>query len=142
LPRAKPAPARRGVRRWSAAVNARSNALDLEDGVFMMPPPEMARSLKRSALRSRRRKAPPFRSAMSMLTFYENRAGRNLSAERRRAIARAKDELRALFHRPLSGRTLTSARAARTKGPGHEDRRPRRHGSGRRRPDAGVSRAR
>jgi hypothetical protein len=69
----------------------------------------MALSLKRSAERSKRRKSPPFRSAMSMLTFYENRAGRNLPTDRRRALHRAKDELRALFGRTRapSGRRAT-----------------------------------
>jgi hypothetical protein len=61
----------------------------------------MALSLKRSAERSARRKSSPFRSAMSMLTFFENRAGRNLPAARRRAIRQAKDELRKLFGRPV-----------------------------------------
>ena len=65
----------------------------------------MALSLKRSAERSKRRKSTPFRSAMSMLTFFENRAGRGLSSERRRAIHRAKDELRALYGR--SRRTVS-----------------------------------
>jgi hypothetical protein len=87
-------------RRWSQAVTARSNALDLEPGVFTWKDPRrIARSLKRSAEASVRRKADPFRSAMSMLTFYMNRAGRNLSAERRRTLERAKDELRRLFGR-------------------------------------------
>ena len=84
---------------WSAAVTRGSNALDLEPGVFRMAPLEMARSLKRSADRGRRRKAPPFRSAMSMLVFFQNRAGRSLSAERRRAIERAKVELRRIYGR-------------------------------------------
>jgi hypothetical protein len=90
-------------RKWSAAVTKRSNALSLEDRVFARSPREIARSLKRSAERSTRRKSSPFRSAMSMLTFYENRAGRSLPAERKRAIRRAKDELRKLFGRPTSG---------------------------------------
>jgi hypothetical protein len=89
-----------GARRWSSAVTRNSNALDLEARVFLMSPRRMALSLKRSAERSRRRKSSPFRSAMSMLTFYENRAGRNLPAEKRRALDRAKGELRALFGRP------------------------------------------
>jgi Protein of unknown function (DUF3175) len=87
------------TRRWSHAVTKSSNALDLERGVFTKSPPEMARSLKRSAERSTRRKASAFRSAMSMLTFYENRAGRNLSPTRKRQIQRAKDELRRLYGR-------------------------------------------
>jgi hypothetical protein len=86
-------------RRWSREVTERSNALDLESGVFTRSPKEIARSLKRSAERSARRKSSPFRSAMSMLTFYENRAGRNLSASRKHAIHRAKDELRKLYNR-------------------------------------------
>jgi Protein of unknown function (DUF3175) len=82
-------------------VTERSNALDLEDQVFLKPPKEMALSLKRSADRSARRKSSPFRSAMSMLTFYENRAGRNLPAARRQAIRRAKEELRRLYGRSV-----------------------------------------
>jgi Protein of unknown function (DUF3175) len=78
-----------------------SDALDLDRGVFSRPDPAgIARSLKRSAERSRRRKADPFRSAMSMLNFYINRAGRKLPARRRRILEQAKDELRASFHRP------------------------------------------
>jgi hypothetical protein len=78
-----------------------SNALDLEPGVFTRATPKaVARSLKRSAERSERRKADPFRSAMSMLTFYINRAGKNLPEERLRVLEGAKDELRAEFHRP------------------------------------------
>jgi hypothetical protein len=87
------------TRRWSREVTLHSNALDLTAGVFNRPPKEMARSLKRSADRSTRRKASPFRSAMSMLIFYENRAGRNLSAARKRAIQAAKAELRRLYGR-------------------------------------------
>jgi hypothetical protein len=86
-------------RRWSRAVAERSNALDLDEGVFKLPPREMARSLKRSADRSTRRKSSPLRSAISMLTFFENRAGRNLSASRKQALRRAKDELRRLYAR-------------------------------------------
>jgi hypothetical protein len=81
----------------------RSDALDLERGVFKLAPREMARSLKRSAERSTRRKSSPFRSAMSMLVFFENRAGRNLPAARKQAIRRAKDELRKLFGREPAG---------------------------------------
>jgi hypothetical protein len=93
------APTRR--RRWSQRVTERSNALDLEAGVFALEDPrEIARSLKRSAERSRRRKADAFPSAMSMLTFYINRAGSQLSAAQRARLERAKDELRALFDRP------------------------------------------
>ncbi len=81
----------------------RSNALDLETGVFKLSPRAMALSLKRSAELSTRRKSSPFRSAISMLTFYENRAGRNLSASRKQAIHRAKDELRKLYGREPRG---------------------------------------
>jgi hypothetical protein len=77
-----------------------SDALDLEAGVFAArDPARIARSLKRSALRSWRRKGTPFQSAMSMLNFYINRAGRNLPAYRRAILERAKDELRRLFGR-------------------------------------------
>jgi hypothetical protein len=96
--RAKPAAAKR--RYWSAEVSRRSDALDLERRAFSWRDPKrIARSLKRSAERSRRRKAGPYQSAMSMLNFYINRAGRNLPAVRRRVLARAKDELRRLFGR-------------------------------------------
>lgn len=85
---------------WSQEVTRGSNALDLEADVFTLDDPrEIARSLKRSAEASERRKAPPFRSAMSMLTFYVNRAGKGLSEERKRVLERAKDELRKEFGR-------------------------------------------
>jgi hypothetical protein len=78
-----------------------SNALDLEPGVFTLDDARrIARSLKRSAEASRRRKTDAFRSAMSMLNFYINRAGRQLPAPRRAVLDAAKDELRALFGRP------------------------------------------
>lgn len=87
-------------KRWSQRVTQSSDALDLEEGVFSKRSPrDIALSLKRSAERSRRRKSDPFRSAMSMLNFYVNRAGRRLPASRRRVLTRAKDELRHLFHR-------------------------------------------
>ena len=77
-----------------------SDALDLEPGVFTKRSPRaIALSLKRSAESSRRRKSDPYRSAMSMLSFHINRAGRNLSPERRRILDRAKQELRAAFGR-------------------------------------------
>jgi len=89
------------AKRWSQRVTERSNALDLEEGVFTLDDPrEIARSLKRSAEASRRRKATPFRSAMSMLVFYINRAGAGLSKSRRTKLERAKEELRALYGRP------------------------------------------
>jgi hypothetical protein len=89
---------RAGGRRWSRQVTERSDALTLDRGVFTSKDPKrIAASLKRSAERSRRRKSDPFRSALSMLTFYINRAGRNLPAARRRTLMRAKDELRKQF---------------------------------------------
>lgn len=93
-----------GPKRWSQHVTETSNALDLKEGVFTLDDPkEIARSLKRSAERSRRRKTDPFRSAMSMLTFYVNRAGKHLPKERLQVLEQAKDELRELFHRPRKG---------------------------------------
>jgi hypothetical protein len=83
-------------------VTRTSDALDLESGVFAQDDPRrIAWSLKRSAERSRRRKADPFRSAMSMLTFYINRAGKQLPAARRARLEAAKVELRELFGRPV-----------------------------------------
>jgi hypothetical protein len=82
-----------------------SDALDLEHGVFTKRTArQIALSLKRSAEASHRRKSAPFRSAMSMLNFHINRAGRNLSAERRRVLVEAKSELRKAFHREHAGR--------------------------------------
>ena len=89
-----------GARKWSGRVTRESNALDLDKGVFKLDSPKrIATSLKRSAEHSRRRKVDAFRSALSMLTFYINRAGRNLSASRKRTLSKAKDELRAQFGR-------------------------------------------
>ena len=87
-------------KRWSRRVTETSDALDLDKGVFSLDSPRrIALSLKRSAERSRRRKADPFRSAMSMLNFYINRGGRNLSPTRKRLLERAKPELRKAFGR-------------------------------------------
>jgi hypothetical protein len=87
-------------RRWSTRVTETSNALDLEPGVFAhRSPKQIALSLKRSATRSRRRRAEPFRSAMSLLNFYINRAGRKLSPARKRVMNRAKVKLRKVFGR-------------------------------------------
>jgi hypothetical protein len=86
--------------RWSQHVTETSNALDLERGVFAQKDPRaIARSLKRSAERSRRRKSDPYRSAMSMLTFYVNRAGKKLPKAQRDRLQAAKGELRALYGR-------------------------------------------
>jgi hypothetical protein len=102
-PRRKPARSRKRTQRsrqWSREVARRSDALDLERGVFTSDDPKrIARSLKRSAESSTRRKAGPFQSAMSMLNLYINRAGKTLPVSRRRVLERAKDELRAAFER-------------------------------------------
>lgn len=87
--------------RWSQDVTRTSNALDLEPGVFTWSDPRaIARSLRDSAERSERRRGHPFRSAMSMLNFYINRAGAKLDPEQRERLEKAKDELRALYGRP------------------------------------------
>ena len=87
-------------RYWSAAVTRDSNALDLQPSVFTWRDPKrIARSLKASAEASERRKAGPYQAAMSMLNFYINRSGKNLSQERRRVLDQAKIELRRLFGR-------------------------------------------
>jgi Protein of unknown function (DUF3175) len=91
---------RKSNRRWSARVTQTSDALDLRRRVFTLDDPKrIAASLKRSAERSKRRKSSPYRSAVSMLTFYINRAGKNLTASRRRTLQRAKEELRKQFKR-------------------------------------------
>lgn len=88
------------ARKWSQRVTRESDALDLEEGVFTKrSAADIARSLKRSAERSKRRKADPYRSAMSMLTFYINRAGKQLPASRKRTLEKAKQQLRAAFGR-------------------------------------------
>ena len=93
----------RRANRWSKNVTEHSDAMDIEPDTFKGSAVQIARSIKRSADRSHRRKAAPFRSALSMLVFYENRAGKNLPASRRRVIERAKDELRKLYDRPPRG---------------------------------------
>ena len=88
-------------KRWSQQVTQHSNALDLKAGVFSRRDPRsIARSLKRAAERSHRRKSDPYRSAMSMLTFYINRAGKQLSKTQRARLDRAKRELRQLYGKP------------------------------------------
>lgn len=87
-------------KRWSQRVTRESDALDLKKGVFSKRSPKaIARSLKRSAERSHRRKSDPYRSAMSMLTFYINRGGKNLPASRKKVLQQAKEELRKEFSR-------------------------------------------
>ena len=98
----KPGSSRRtataGRRRWSQQVTEHSDALTLDRGVFTSKDPRrIAASLKRSAERSKRRKSDPFRSALSMLTFYINRAGKNLPAARKKTLMQAKAELRRQF---------------------------------------------
>jgi hypothetical protein len=84
--------------KWSQDVTSHSNALDLDREVFTQHDPKaIAASLKKSAEASRRRKATPFRSAMSMLTFYINRAGKDLDPKQKRVLEEAKEELRAAF---------------------------------------------
>jgi hypothetical protein len=106
--------------RWSRRVSETSDALTLEEGAFSQRDPRsIARSLKRSAERSKRRKSDPYRSAMSMLTFYINRAGRNMPDSRKRILERAKMELRSLFGKtaptPKKTTTKKSKRTARPK---------------------------
>jgi translation initiation factor 2 alpha subunit (eIF-2alpha) len=86
--------------KWSQTVTRQSNALDLDKEVFTRDDPKsIALSLKRSAEHSRRRRGTAFQSAMSMLTFYINRAGKDLPAERKKTLEKAKEELRAAFGR-------------------------------------------
>jgi len=88
------------TKRWSARVTKHSNALDLEPNVFKSKDPhKIALSLKRSAEHSKRRKAKPYQSAMSMLNFYINRAGKNLPQKQKRALKKSKEELRDVFGR-------------------------------------------
>jgi hypothetical protein len=94
--------------KWSQRVTDRSDALDLRKGIFANPDPrKIARSLKRSAEHSERRKSDPYRSAMSMLSFYINRAGHTLSMRQRKRLEAAKDELRALFGKRRQTATAT-----------------------------------
>jgi uncharacterized protein DUF3175 len=95
---------KRSSARWSARVTKESRALMLDEGVFTWRDPRrIASSLKRSAEESRRRKGTPLQSAMSMLNFYINRAGRNLPKSRLVVLGRAKKELRFLFDRESGG---------------------------------------
>jgi hypothetical protein len=89
---------KRPTRKWSKHVNDTSDSLDLDQGVFKgKDPKKIARSLRRSANKSRRRKATPFQSAMSMLNFYINRGGKNLPASQKKILEKSKDELRKIF---------------------------------------------
>lgn len=92
------------TKKWSHDVTEHSDALDLEEGLFTQDDPKaIAQSLKQSAEHSKRRKGTPLQSAMGMLTFYINRAGKDLPDERRRTLEAAKDELRALFAKKDAG---------------------------------------
>lgn len=106
------------LRKWSAKVMQRSDALDLEHGAFKKPSARaIALSLKRSADRSKRRKAGPYQSAMSMLNFYINRAGKNLTAAQLSKLERAKDELRVLYGREAPKSKAKKPTASRRKRP-------------------------
>jgi len=106
--------ARKRTSRWSARVTRHSDALDLSRGVFTWKDPKrIAGSLKRSAERSKRRKSDPYRSALSMLTFYLNRAGKNLPAARLKTLQRAKAELRKQFGRDDQSRSRAAGAAPR-----------------------------
>jgi hypothetical protein len=92
-------------RKWSAKVMERSDALDLQPRIFKSSSAdEIAKSLKHSAERSKRKKGTPFQSAMSMLNFYINRAGKNLPVSKKKTLERTKDKLRQLFDRPVTGK--------------------------------------
>jgi hypothetical protein len=92
---------KRTTKKWSGDVTENSNAMDLDKGVFAeKDPKKIAASLKRSATHSHRRKGTPFQSAMSMLNFYINRAGKNLPDDRKEILEQAKDELRKVFKEP------------------------------------------
>src|SRR5256885_9904299 len=105
------------TRKWSAKVTQRSDAMDLENRVFKQKDPKrIARSLKRSAARSTRRKAGPYQSAMSMLNFYTNRAGKNLPAAQKKKLGRAKGELRKLFGRADAKKKPPTRRAPARRG--------------------------
>jgi hypothetical protein len=103
-------------KRWTQRVTETSDALTLEEGVFTKRDPRsIARSLKQSADRSKRRKADPYRSAMSMLTFYINRAGKNMPAIRRRTLEKAKDNLRELYGKEPAATAKRHGGASRAK---------------------------
>jgi hypothetical protein len=102
---------KRQGRRWSQRVTEESDALTLEKGVFTKPSARaIARSLKRSAERSRRRKSSAYRSAMSMLTFYINRAGKDLPTSRKTKLENAKDALRALYGKARKAKKTKTAK--------------------------------
>lgn len=96
----KTATPKKTAKKWSKKVTEKSDAMDLEQDVFKSKDPKaIAESVKRSAEKSNRKKAGPFQSAMSMINFYENRAGKNLTAAQKKVIDQSKDELRKLYGR-------------------------------------------
>jgi hypothetical protein len=96
----KPGTKKTAPKRWSKSVTEHSNALDLEKDIFKSKDPkEIAASVKRSAEKSKRKKAGPFQSAMSMINFYENRGGKNISAGQKKILDESKEVLRKLFRR-------------------------------------------
>ncbi|HTI90546.1 MAG TPA: DUF3175 domain-containing protein [Puia sp.] len=96
----KKQPRKRSARKWSAGVTKNSNALDLDKGVFTSDDPsKIAKSLEHSAKKSKRKKAGSYQSAMSMLNFYINRAGKNLPAKKKRTLTKAKDRLKELHEK-------------------------------------------
>ena len=102
---------RPNAHKWSQDVTDHSNALDLKEGVFKLKDPKrIAASLKDSADHSERRHSDPYRSAMSMLTFYINRAGAQLQPEDKSKLEKAKEELRQLYHKPESGKSTRLGR--------------------------------
>ncbi len=108
----KPA-AKSSSKRWSKHVTETSNALDLDSGVFTWSDPKrIARSLKKSAEASKRRKSSPAQSAMSMLNFYINRAGHNLPAKQLNILKKSKDELHKLFEKPGTARETARRKPA------------------------------
>jgi hypothetical protein len=111
-PAAKSKPAKK-TQRWSQHVTETSDAMDLKPDVFKGHDPKaIARSIKSSAEHSDRRKSDPYRSAISMLTFYINRAGHNLAATQRKRLEAAKDELRALFGKAPAAKRATAKKIA------------------------------
>ena len=118
---------RQTPKKWSQHVTETSDAMDLKQDIFKSSDPKkIARSLKSSAEHSDRRKSDPYRSAMSMITFYINRAGENLAARQRKHLEDAKDELRALFGRPAAQARRAAAKAAKKPGTSSKSVAPRR----------------
>jgi Zn-dependent oligopeptidase len=111
--------ARSTAHKWSKEVTEHSDALELKEGVFKQKDPKrIAESLKDSAEHSERRKSDPYRSAMSMLSFYINRAGAQLPEKEKTRLEKTKDALRSLYQRPSSGRTTPLGRRVEKPGEG------------------------